>query len=598
TVDMGGVAVAGDALVAWGDATSSDGASDTMVAPVLWTSDDGVSWAMVSDVAGIGWLQDVAAGPGGFVAIGGADPTDTGGIWFSEDGRVWQPAEAEGFRDAQRSSPEVTKSSIAATSSGYVAVAGEQGCAMGPCPDARAAIWSSPDGRSWSRLPSDDRFEIADSRTTPDHSGVWATSVDAWGPHFVVAGTYDASPAVWISGAPGGSEAPVATATPTETPVPQTTATPDRPPAGAPLPSTAAAWSRAIIDIGARGGVESLVATPRGLLARGGGGDEPTWLAFSVDGRTWTAVPADRIPNVDDPAFDVVGAALAGNEQRLLMVGREAWSSGDGITWSRVASPSDDPELGQGAVLAGAAGGPGFVAVGSDNKAWYSADGSDWALAEVPPRPGEPAVLERPLDRTQTQGSVEMSGIAASGRSLLAWGKSTWVHDDGSATFVPVVWTSTDGLSWTNQEPPDPAWDYPLVTGGPNGFLMHGEGGPIWLSADGSAWERVAGDQFATSGAADEVYSHPIASGRNGYVAAGSPMPGPDDPCRSFACPPEEAVIWVSEDGRSWTRMPSDERFGGAGSDVHAGAVLVAVWGDRFVIGGTYADRPAVWISE
>ena len=65
-----------------------------MVAPVLWTSDDGVSWATISDVAGIGWLQDVAAGPDGFVAIGGADLTDAGGIWFSADSRVWQPAEA------------------------------------------------------------------------------------------------------------------------------------------------------------------------------------------------------------------------------------------------------------------------------------------------------------------------------------------------------------------------------------------------------------------------------------------------------------------------------------------------------------------------
>ena len=206
-VDMLGVVVAGDKLVAWGNATATNAADDTKVAPVLWTSDDGASWATVSDVAGIGWLQDVAAGPDGFVAIGGADLTDAGGIWFSADSRVWEPAEAEGFRDAQRSSPEVTKSSIVAASSGYVAVAGEAGCAVGPCPGARAVIWSSPDGMSWSRMTSDDRFE-----------GAWATSVDAWDSQFVVAGTHDATPTIWISGSPTSTETAVLSAMPSSDP--------------------------------------------------------------------------------------------------------------------------------------------------------------------------------------------------------------------------------------------------------------------------------------------------------------------------------------------------------------------------------------------
>ena len=52
----------------------------------------------------------------------------------------------------RRSSAELIVSSIAATSSGYVAVGGDGVCAVEPCPDARAVIWTSPDGRSWSRL--------------------------------------------------------------------------------------------------------------------------------------------------------------------------------------------------------------------------------------------------------------------------------------------------------------------------------------------------------------------------------------------------------------------------------------------------------------
>jgi hypothetical protein len=214
TVDMQGIVVAGDSLVAWGNAAATNAADDTMVAPVLWTSDDGVSWATVSDVAGIGWLQDVAVGPGGFVAIGGADLTDAGGIWFSPDSRVWQSAEAEGFRDVQRSSPELIPSSIAAASSGYLAAAGEGGCAVEPCPGARAVIWSSPDGRSWSRMPSDDRFEVVDVQRPANHSGAWATSAVAWDSQFVVAGAYDGSPVVWISSTPDATATPIVNPTP------------------------------------------------------------------------------------------------------------------------------------------------------------------------------------------------------------------------------------------------------------------------------------------------------------------------------------------------------------------------------------------------
>ena len=201
TINMKGVSVAGDGLLAWGNAM----ANDTVVEPVLWTSADGVSWAQVSDVSGIGQLRDVAAGPDGFVAIG-TDPTDAGGVWFSADGRVWQ--RAEGFPD-QGSSAALIPSSIAATSSGYVAAAGEGVCDKEPCPDARAVVWSSPDGRSWTRLPSDERFEVADARRPANHSGAWAMSAVDWDSRFVVAGAYDSSPAIWISGLPGASNAPL-----------------------------------------------------------------------------------------------------------------------------------------------------------------------------------------------------------------------------------------------------------------------------------------------------------------------------------------------------------------------------------------------------
>ena len=219
TVDMTGVAVAGDTLIAWGNAAAAEFA---MVQPVLWTSDDGRSWEKVLDVSGVGWLQDVAAGPDGFVAIG-ADLTGAGGIWYSTDGRAWQPA--AGIADAG-SSAELNVSSIAATRSGYVAVGGDGVCDVEPCPDGRAVIWTSPDGRSWSRLQRDDRFEVADPRTAANHSGAWATSAVAWDSHFVVAGAYDASPVIWISGTPDATEAPIVNPTHSETPALRESASP------------------------------------------------------------------------------------------------------------------------------------------------------------------------------------------------------------------------------------------------------------------------------------------------------------------------------------------------------------------------------------
>ena len=59
------------------------------------------------------------------------------------------------------------------------------------------------------------------------------------------------------------------------------------------------------------------------------------------------------------------------------------------------------------------------------------------------------------------------------------------------------------------------------------------------------------GIEYELSGAVVETFSHPIAAGRTGYVAAGGLHNPLDSTCEFFACPSEEAVIWTSPDGRS-----------------------------------------------
>jgi hypothetical protein len=71
----------------------------------------------------------------------------------------------------------------------------------------------------------------------------------------------------------------------------------------------------------------------------------------------------------------------------FVAVGRTGvWASTDGVSWDRVQSNllhSRDW------YLSVTAGGPGVVAVGLPNKAWYSSDGLTWEAAEVPPVPAD-----------------------------------------------------------------------------------------------------------------------------------------------------------------------------------------------------------------
>ena len=177
-VSMQGVAVRGETFVAWGTARSSSNSEEGMQQTVLWTSGDGRSWANVPDQHDLEPLRTVAAGPGGFVATDMNVIGDARAIRFSADGRSWETVDV--FESRLPSYDEGLVSSVAAASSGYVAVGGDGKCAKEPCPDAVATIWTSPDGRSWSRLPSDDRFEVADAQRPANHSGAWATSAVAW----------------------------------------------------------------------------------------------------------------------------------------------------------------------------------------------------------------------------------------------------------------------------------------------------------------------------------------------------------------------------------------------------------------------------------
>ena len=364
----------------------------------------------------------------------------------------------------------------------------------------------------------------------------------------------------------------------------------------APLPTTPDAWSRASIDAGPDAeAINPIVASRDGLLAVAGLGPT-TQLFASTDGRTWTRVPADQHPL---PTGD--RAVVVGTDRGFLMVGKDVWSSEDGFAWQPLATSAEDPDLRAGTIYAAAVGGPGLVAVGSNNTAWYSKDGSDWALAEVPPPPAE--FVDRPDYPNVT---VDLDGIAVAGDKLVAWG---WAGADNGAEVIgrDIVMASSDGRTWSTVLPE--VTTVVEVAGGPDGFLAIGvsnSGYDVWSSPDGQAWQRVASDAFdSRRSEADpdfETYVSTLAATGAGYVAVGNAATGQRHDCvvSLSECPPGAVVIWTSADGSTWSELATDDRFSSRHLGVAFGAraETLLAWGSHFLVGGAHDGDPAIWISD
>ena len=118
--------------------------------------------------------------------------------------------------------------------------------------------------------------------------------------------------------------------------------------------------------------------------------------------------------------------------------------------------------------------------------------------------------------------------------------------------------------------------------------------GVVWVSDDGFTWTRVAVDDEALTTGAVLMYA--VTEGGPGLVAVGGSCDDPEEAC------PLRATAWTSVDGTAWTRTPYDiEVFGTAPlmEDVvvteHG---IVAVGRNEEVDDEALMIRPAVWISS
>ena len=210
-------------------------------------------------------------------------------------------------------------------------------------------------------------------------------------------------------------------------------------------------------------------------------------LAYSADGRSWTAVA--------DSGFSAGIFGIAWGNNRFVAGGRDgriAYSA-DGISWTAVADSTfrnDD-------IYAFAYGNGRFVAVGDQGRMAYSADGASWTRVA-----------------NSTFGNDDILAIA--------WGNNRFVAGGYRGRMA----YSADGVSWT-------AVDMGSIFGtgnfdrisaiawGNNRFVAVGFEGKMAYSTDGQSWTAVSNNRFGSETIRAVAYGNGrfVAGGYNGRMA-------------------------------------------------------------------------------
>lgn len=379
------------------------------------------------------------------------------------------------------------------------------------------------------------------------------------------------------------------------------------PPDGIGGASESVTWSRVAHDEDILGGggeqqMNGVVAGGPGLVAVGSdesGGDQDAAVWTSSDGVNWSRVAHDeavlggegpqRMLSVTASGQGVVAVGAGSNGSDGPVDGM-VWTSPDGLEWSRV--PHDEAVFGGDGVeeiLSVAAGGPGFVAVGtelppSDAVVWVSPDGFSWSR------------ISDDLGVMSGDGNQSSWGVASGPRLLVNVGR-----DEFAGTWGAAVWTSPDGVAWS-RVPDDEsvlgARDVliSVIAGGP-GFVAVGaydadsdRDAAVWVSSDGVTWSRIAHDADVFGGAGIQSMAA-AASGATGFVAVGWDESG------GFS----DAAAWTSPDGVRWSRVPHNEGVFGGERDQEM--LSVTAGGPGFVAvgldgsSGSVDFDAAVWIG-
>ena len=115
------------------------------------TTAPGEAWQVVTPTGSPGMSGVVAGGPG-WIGVGG-------GAWTSTDGRTWTPATAEGVEPCPGPASCLGMTDVAAGVGGFVAV-GEDPTALSGGKPQSGVIWHSTNGLSWTIVGSGPEFEL------------------------------------------------------------------------------------------------------------------------------------------------------------------------------------------------------------------------------------------------------------------------------------------------------------------------------------------------------------------------------------------------------------------------------------------------------
>ena len=379
-------------------------------------SSSSLSWSRIpysEEVFGDGFEQamsSVTVGGPGLVAVGGID--QRAAVWTSPDGIEWSrvPHDDDVFGgEVGPSSGGSFMRDVTAGGPGLVAVGQSE---------PNSAVWTSPDGITWSRVPHDDA--VFGGEVGPILGGAQMNSVTVGGPGLVAVGS-DGSP-------DGGRDAAVWTSV------------------------DGMKWSRVPHDEAIFGGetddeyysISSVTAGGPGLVAVG---LDPLGAAVwtSRDGLAWLRVPHSAEVFAGGDHLEMRSVTVGG--PGLVAVGSEweravVWTSVDGVTWSRI--PPDEAIFGGGsdsfhgdmAMSTVTTGGPGLVAVGWDPLGavvWTSIDGITWIRTthDEAAFGGQP---ERP--------DLEMRSVTVGGPGLVAVGTDMVHPTSGPTDSDAAVWVA------------------------------------------------------------------------------------------------------------------------------------------------------------
>jgi len=316
--------------------------------PAAFVESLGYRWSRVANesVKFNSRIRGVTVGGPGLVAVGHSGE-GTAAVWTSVDGVTWSrvPHDEAVFGDAGEIDAGAGGIGMESVTVGGPGFVAVGGPDWWDTGDQNAVVWTSVDGVTWSRVPDD---EAVFGGTGPQRM----MSVTAGGPGLVAVGYdeffQDSEAVVWTS-------------------------------------VDGVTWSRVPHDEAVFGGgyMTSVTAGGPGLVAVGTGasdtdGDAAVWT--SVDGVTWSRVPHDNAIFGGQGEQQMWSVTAGG--PGVVVVGMEGycdssecmpspngyvpavWTSVDGITWSRV--PHDEDVFGEAnSVQSVTAGGPGLVAVGS-----------------------------------------------------------------------------------------------------------------------------------------------------------------------------------------------------------------------------------------